>query len=155
MSWQSTIDRIVSVIAAVSGVENVYEAPLTETSRPAAEAARNVESGQAIQSWEIIAAPVPQHHGVDGYLETEAEIEYVAHWKHAKDVGGGVPSLRAFRAAIQAVNSALLDPASGLPQIKDSVISPVETPEKPVSLPTGQSAWRARYRFTLWDTSST
>lgn len=155
MSWQTSIDRFVSVVAGTTGVENVKEAPLTITDRAAAEAARNVSTGEAVQSWELIAMPVDKHHGCDGFLETEAVFEYVAHWKHAEDEGAGVPSLRAFRAKLQAVNARLLDPAVGFPQIKDAAIVPVETPERPVKLPTGQSAWRARYRFELWDTSST
>jgi len=155
VSLQTTIDRIVSVIDAVAGVENVTEVPLTLTSRPDAEAARNVSVGEHVQSWEVHATPRPVHHGAGGYLETELDVEVVAHYRHAADVGGGVPSLRAFRVLLDAVGSALLDPTSGFAQIKDSVIVPVEIPSVPVKIPTGQSAWRARLRFELWDVSST
>lgn len=155
MSLQSTIDRILTVLRAVSGVENVYEAPLTATLRDEAEEARGVASGETVQSWELHVAARPVHHGAGGYLETELSVEIVAHYRHAADVGAGVPSLRAFRVLLDAVGAALLDPTSGLPQVKDSVIVPVEVPERPVKLPTGQSAWRARLRFELWDVSST
>lgn len=157
MSWSTTVAKILSVIDGVSGVDNVYETPLTKTSRAAAEAARGVTTSGAatLQSWEVSIQPRPTHHGAGGYLETEAVVEVVAHYRHDEDVGSSVPSLRTFRELLAAVGEALLDPTSGLPQIRDSVIVPVEVPDRPVRLPTGQSAWRASFRFELWDVSST
>ena len=154
MSLSTTITRILTCVGAVSGVDSstVFETPRTPTVRSTAEALRNVESGQAIQSWEFSFTPVPKARGVNGYNETELEVEFVAHWKH---VDGDATSLPAFRTCLDAVCTALLDPSTGCPQVKDEGVQVVEAPGLPVRLPTGQSALRARYRFSLWDTSST
>lgn len=156
MSWQTSIDRWVSVVQGTSGVRagSVREAPLTKTDRAARESASGVATATQLQLWELFAYPIDKHHGCDGFLETEATFEWVAHHFHADDVGAGVPSLRAFRSLIQAVNARLLDPAVGFPQAKDGTVLVVEAPTL-AKLPSGQSEWRARYRLDLWDTSST
>lgn len=152
MSIATTIERVLACVAAVPGVGNVYGEVSSETNRADAEAARNVLDGSSIQSWEFTFSPVVKAHGADGYIETELEVEFVAHYRHT---AGDATSLAAFRELLAAVGEALLTPDTGLPQVTEDGIVPVEVPERPVKLPTGQSAWRARNRFRLWDTSST
>lgn len=154
MSLATTVSRILACVAAVSGVDatTVFETPRTPTIRSTAEGLRNVAAAEAIQSWEFSFTPRPVARGINGYNETELEVEFVAHWKH---VDGDAASLPAFRTCLDAVCTALLDPSTGCPQVKDEGVQVVEAPGLPIRLPTGQSAIRARYRFTLWDTSST
>lgn len=151
MSWASTIARILSCVSGTPGVDNVYEAPLAGESpvRSAQEVARNVEVGQVIQSWELQAEAAPRVEGVDGYQETGGKFTLTAHYAHRAG------SLVVFRDLVRQVGERLLDPTTGLPQIRDGVVEPVEMSDTPVKLPSGQSAWRAVVRFATWDVSST
>lgn len=155
MSLATTIARALACIRAVASVENVYAAPLTKTIRSTAEAARNVSTGESVQSWELTFAPSPRQRGVSGYRETELEIEIVAHYKHSENADGDDPTMVAFLVLLDAVGNALVDPATGFPQATEEGVSMTERPGFPVKLPTGQSALRARLRLVLWDTSST
>jgi len=149
MSLATTVARILSVIDGTTGVENVTDGRVTETVRSDAESARNVSTGEVIQSWEVLATPKPSLHGADGFTETELDVEVVAHYAHADG------TIATFRNLLDAVGLRLIDPAVGFPQVTAEGIVFSESPEWPVRLPTGQSAWRARFRFSLYDTSTT
>lgn len=149
MSLATTVARILSVVDGTTGVENVTDGRLTETVRPTAEAARNVSTGEVIQSWEVLATPKKALHGSDGFRETELDVEIVAHYAHASGTRA------TFRSLIDDVMERLADPSIGFPQITPDGVLVIEFPEWPVKLPTGQSAYVARLRFSLWDTSST
>lgn len=152
MSWSSTIAAILAAVDGVAGVENVYERPLAgeDVSLATQEAKRSAIVGGTIQAWELEAAPRAVERGCDGYQETELDAQITASWVHT------AASLTAFRDKLRLVAEALV---AALPQMKqpESGGGGVETsiePE-PVRLPTGQSAWRATVRFSLWETSTT
>lgn len=149
MSLATTVARILSVVDGTTGVENVTDGRVTETVRSTAEAARNVSTGEVIQSWEVLATPKRVPHGADGFLETELDVEIVAHYAHASGTRA------TFRGLLDDVATRLADPAIGFPQLTPEGVTVPEFPEWPVKLPTGQSAYVARLRFALWDTSST
>jgi hypothetical protein len=149
VSLATTVARILSVVDGTTGVENVTDGRVTETVRSTAEAARNVSTGEMIQSWEVLATPKRVPHGADGFLETELDFEIVAHYAHASGTRA------TFRSLLDAVMVRLADPAIGFPQLTPEGVTVPEFPEWPVKLPTGQSSWTARIRGSLSDTSST
>lgn len=149
MSLDTSVAHLVSVVDGTPGVENVTDGRIMETVRAAAEAARNVSSGEVIQSWEVLATPKRVPHGADGFLETELDFEIVAHYAQASGTRA------TFRSLLDAVMIRLADPSIGFPQLTPEGVTLAEFPEWPVKLPTGQSSWTARIRGSLWDTSST
>lgn len=151
MSFDTTIQKVVSTIDAVSGVENVYATPLTSTRRSEQEASRSVESGAKLQSWEVFATPIESHDGASGYQNTRARVRIRAWWFH-KDQADD--SLRAFRNAIAAVQRRLMDPTLGIPQIAAPGIAPIVEAELRRT-PTGQSAWYAEIGFETLDCEHT
>lgn len=149
MTLATTVAKAVTVIDGTDGVENVYSAPLTEVVRSDAEDARGVAPGTYAQSWEVVAMPRVVHGGASGMLTTELDLEVIAHWRHADG------ALVAFRTVLASVMDRLADPSVGFPQLKPEGVLDLETPEMPVKLPTGQSAYRARFRLSLWNVVET
>ena len=152
MSFETTIAKIVSVIGAVGGVSNVYETPLTGTRREGLEAQRGVAPATDLQSWEVVATPVEAHEGASGYQRTRAKVRIRAWWVHRDQ---DPDSCAAFRSKIREVQSALMDPDGGIPQIAAPGISSLVEPDMPRRLPTGQSGWYAELGFETLDCEQT
>lgn len=149
MSLATTVARILSVVDGTTGVANVTDGRVMETKRVEAEAARSVAIAELLQSWEVLPTPRKAIHGADGFLETELDVEIVAHYVQASGTRA------TFRGLLDDVMERLATPSIGFPQLTPEGVILAEFPEWPVKLPTGQSSWVARLRFSLWDTSST
>lgn len=149
MSLSTTRAKIVTILVAAGCPSAVVHTRVrNDIDRADAEAAY-ISSG-AVQSWEIIDRPEGVIEGCDGYYTTELDVELLAHWK-ADDAND---SRGAFLAQIAAVQAGLLHRTTGFIQIKEPGVVVAEFTETPIRLRTGQSAYRARLRFRLWNTSN-
>lgn len=149
MSLATTTAKIITVLTTGASCANVHSRVRNDLDRADAEAA--MISAGAIQSWEVSAKPETVLEGCDGYYTTELEVEILAHWK-ADDAND---SRAAFLAKLADVQAALMHRTSGFPQIKEPGVQVVEFTDTPIRLRTGQSAYRARLRFRLWNVSNT
>ena len=152
MTLATTLTRITDTIGAVAGITDgdgvVHNRIRTGIEMALSEAYYLGAVG--INAWEVNLDPEAQLGGADGYQHTEASCEVLAHY-FASDSDD---SRQTFMLLLSAVQTALLTPAN-LPQVTAQGIRLAEAPTRPVRLPTGQAAYRARIRFRLWDTSNT
>lgn len=148
MTLATTQAKILTVLSGAT-CANVHSRVRNDIDRADAEAA--LISGGAVQSWEVSSRPETVLEGCDGYYSTELDVEILAHWK-AADAGD---SRGAFMTQIAAVQAAILHRTNGFPQVKEPGVALVEFTETPIRLRTGQSAYRARLRFRLWNVSNT
>lgn len=152
MSFDTTVTKVVTVLQAVSGIENVYATPLTGTRRSTLEAQRGVIAASFLQSWEVVATPIEAHEGASGYQRTRARVRVRAYWVHQDQEPD---SLAAFRSKVAAAQAALMNPSTGIPQIAAPGIAPVVEADVPRRLPTGQSAWYCEFGFETLDCEHT
>lgn len=148
MTLATTRARILTILEG-AGCKNVHSRVRNQLERADAEESL-IADGQ-VQAWEVSDKPEAMIEGCDGYYTTELEVEILAHWRanDAEDSRGE------FVTQIVAAQAALLHRTDGFVQVKEPGVVLVELTETPIRLRTGQSAYRARLRFRLWNTSNT